>query len=82
MAILNHPITGVPLNDIALKRKALDLDCAITAHLMFRQGYTFTDIVHHLGTNANRVGEVRRGLIWPHAAEVARVILGDDLFDR
>ena len=82
MAISKHPITGVPVNEITVKRKWLTEEDAITIHLMRLQGATYTDIVHHMGTNANRVGEVLRGEIWPNAAEKARAILGGDLFIR
>ncbi|MBN8187590.1 hypothetical protein JF540_12905 [Salipiger thiooxidans] len=68
------------MNDIVVRRKSLDEDDAITAHIMKRQGATFTDIVHRLGTNANRVGEVLRGDAFPQAAEKARNMLKDDLF--
>ncbi|WP_370045514.1 MULTISPECIES: hypothetical protein [Salipiger] len=80
MAISRHPMTGVPLNDIVVRRKALDEDDAVTAHIMRRQGSSFTEIVHRLGTNANRVGEVLRGDAFPQAAEKARNLLKDDLF--
>lgn len=75
MAMIKHPITGVPLNDITIKRKALEEADAITVHLMHLQGTTFTDIVQHLGTNANRVGEVLRGDKWPEAAQTAQDLL-------
>jgi hypothetical protein len=80
MAILMHPVTGVPLNDIAIRRKALDFDEALTVHIMRRQGVPYTDIVHHLGTNANRVGEVLRGEAWPRAGTGAIDMIGGDLF--
>ncbi|MGV6848570.1 MAG: hypothetical protein ACWA5A_09345 [Marinibacterium sp.] len=82
MAISKHPVTGIALNDITIKRKALDEDAAVTAHLMRMNGDPFTDIVHKLGTNANRVGEVFSGAAWPKAAEKARKLDGGDLFDR
>lgn len=66
-----HPITGVPLNPILVKRKSLDFEEAVTAHILRTQGKTFTDIVQHLGTNANRVGEVFRGDTHPDAAQEA-----------
>jgi len=75
MAILIHPITGVLLNDIPLKRKSLDVQEAVTAHIMSHQGISYTDIVHHLGTNAFRVGEVFRGKEHPDAAMKALRLL-------
>lgn len=71
MAISKHPLTGVELNDITVKRKSLDEAEAVTAHLMRMNGESFTDIVQMLGTNANRVGEVFNGKVWPKAAEKA-----------
>ncbi len=71
MAISTHPITGVALNDITIKRKRLTEDDAITAHIMRYEGATYTDIVQRLGTNANRVGEVMRGECHPEAAMLA-----------
>ena len=75
MAITKHPMTGVELNDITIKRKTLSLDDAVTAHIMRQQGVTFTDVVQKLGTNANRVGEVFRGDVHPQAANIALDIL-------
>ncbi|MEO9650497.1 MAG: hypothetical protein ABJ360_11920 [Roseobacter sp.] len=71
MAISKHPVTGVQLNDITIKRKSLSLDEAITAHILRHQGKTFTDVVQMLGTNANRVGEVFKGKAHPEAAKIA-----------
>lgn len=71
MAISKHPLTGVSLNDITVKRKRLDLDEAITAHILKQEGSTFTDVVQKLGTNANRVGEVFRGEEHPTSAMLA-----------
>ena len=75
MAITKHPITGVELNDIKIKRKTLNIDEAVTAHIMRQQGVTFTDVVQKLGTNANRVGEVFRGKVHPDAAMKALDLL-------
>lgn len=80
MANFTHPLTGVPLNVILYKRSALNEAEAITAHILRRQGVSYTDIVHKLGTNANRVGEVFRGQAWPDSGRKAMLILGDDLF--
>jgi len=75
MAIELHPMTGVELNEISVKRKRLSFDEAVTAHLLHRQGLSFTEIVHRLGTNANRVGEVFRGDVHPGAARKALELL-------
>ena len=82
MAISKHPITGVPLNDIVVRRKSLNEEDAVTIHVMKRQGVPFTDIVQRLGTNANRVGEVLRGEAWPRSMATALNVLGDDLFSE
>lgn len=75
MAISKHPITGVQLNDITYKRKRLNQDEAVTVHILAKEGHTFTDIVQRLGTNANRVGEVRRGEVHPESAMIALDLL-------
>lgn len=80
MANLSHPLTGVPLNDITIKRKSLTEIEAVTAHIMKIEGHTFTDIGYALGTNANRVGEVFKGQIWPDAIYKAIALTGGDLF--
>ncbi|CUH66840.1 hypothetical protein TG4357_02671 [Thalassovita gelatinovora] len=66
-----HPITGVQLNPRKVERKALNFEEAVTAHILRLQGKTFTQIVHYLGTNANRVGEVFRGEAHPDAGKEA-----------
>lgn len=73
--ISEHPITGVKLNVIAHKRRALNFNEAVTAHILKQQGATYTDIVHKLGTNANRVGEVLRGEVHPDASGEALKLL-------
>jgi hypothetical protein len=80
MATVTHPVTGIPLNDIAIKRTSLDEIEAVTACIMHKQGHTFTDIAQSLGTNANRVGEVFSGKVWPDAERKARKMIGGDLF--
>ncbi|MBB3995287.1 hypothetical protein GGR95_002942 [Sulfitobacter undariae] len=75
MAITKHAITGVPLNDITYKRKRLNQDEAVTVHILAKEGNSFTDIVQRLGTNANRVGEVRRGEVYPESAKIALNLL-------
>ena len=76
MATHLHPITGVELNPIPVVRKKLDFACAVTAHVLQRQGTTYTAIVQMLGTNANRVGEVLRGEVHPDAEKEAMKLLG------
>ncbi len=67
MANDKHPFTGVTLNTISVKRKALSERDAVTVHVMKLQGDTYSDIVHKLGTNANRIGEVLRQEVHPSA---------------
>ncbi|MEM1390952.1 MAG: hypothetical protein AAGG45_07705 [Pseudomonadota bacterium] len=73
--ISEHPITGVKLNVIEHKRRSLNFNEAVTAHLLKQQGATFTDIVQKLGTNANRIGEVFRGDVHPQACKEALKLL-------
>lgn len=68
------------MNEIKVRNKSLGEAEAVTAHLLRLGGDSFTDIVHKLGTNANRIGEVMRGERWPDAAEKARALHGGDLF--
>ena len=75
MAITKHALTGVPLNDITLKRKRLTRLDAVTIHILGHEGHSYTDIVQKLGTNANRVGEVRRGELFPESARIALELL-------
>ncbi|MBO9451462.1 hypothetical protein J7426_14405 [Tropicibacter sp. R16_0] len=65
--VRKHPITGVLLNVIKIKRKALNFDEAVTAHVLNQQGVSYTDIVQMLGTNANRIGEVFNQKTHPRA---------------
>ncbi|MGI3170003.1 hypothetical protein ACRARG_12660 [Pseudooceanicola sp. C21-150M6] len=67
MATTKHPLTGVILNDLGIRRKTLSYMDAVTAHILRLQGVTFTEIVHMLGTNARRIGEVFRGDLHPEA---------------
>lgn len=72
-----HPLTGVILNVIAKKRRALSFKEAVTVHVLRMQGVTYTDIVHKLGTNANRIGEILRGEEHPNAqTEAYRLLNG------
>lgn len=66
-----HPVTGVELNRIAIERKALSFDEAVTVHLMRWKGTKFQSIAHLLGTNTARVGEVLKGTIHPAAQREA-----------
>lgn len=56
-----HGITGVKLNEISVKRPSLSFEDAVTAHILAKQGFTYTETVQLLGTNAHRIGEVFRG---------------------
>ena len=71
MATTKHPITGVDLNLIAVRRKALDFDEAVTAIILRQQGHHYHAIAHLLGTNPARVGEVFRGESHPEARMTA-----------
>jgi hypothetical protein len=75
MAITKHALTGVPMNDIKFKRKRLNQDEAVTVHILAHEGYSYTEIVQKLGTNANRVGEIRRGEAHPNSAMLALDLL-------
>lgn len=76
MATFRHPITGVELNPIAIERKALSFDEAVTAHLLRNRGTKYNHVAQLLGTNTHRVGEVLRGEVHPKAAEVATELVG------
>lgn len=76
MATFRHPITGVELNPIAIERKALSFDEAVTAHLLRSRGTKYNHVAQLLGTNTHRVGEVLRGEVHPKAAEVAAELVG------
>ncbi|MCC5956275.1 MAG: hypothetical protein JJU07_09235 [Natronohydrobacter sp.] len=75
MATIRHPITGVELNPIAIERKALNFDEAVTAHVLRKRGTKYNHVAQLLGTNTHRVGEVLRGEVHPKAAEVAMRLL-------
>lgn len=75
MAIERHPLTGVALNSIDVRRKALSYDEAVTAILLRHQGMKYHDVAHQLGTNTHRLGEVYRGEIHPGAADDALRLL-------
>lgn len=61
MAIERHPLTGVFLNVISVRRKALDRDDALTAVLLRQQGDAYHVVAQKLGTNTHRLGKVFRG---------------------
>lgn len=82
MAQFVHPLTGVKLNAITVKRPRLSKSDAVTVFILKMEGVSYTDIVQHLGTNAYRVGEVLRGEVWPEAHMMAIDIKGGDLFTR
>jgi predicted XRE-type DNA-binding protein len=75
MATIRHPITGVELNPIAIERKALNFDEAVTAHILRQRGTKYNQVAQLLGTNTHRVGEVLRGEVHPKAAEAALSLL-------
>lgn len=60
MAIEEHPLTGVRLNKLEIRRKALDYWEAVTAIILRHQGWEYHHIAHMLGTNTHRLGEVFR----------------------
>ena len=71
MATFNHPITGIPLNSIKEKRKSLDYDEAVTAHILRMEGRKIQTITAMLGTNQGRVVAVLNGEVHPKAANDA-----------
>lgn len=71
MAITKHPLTGVSLNTIEVRRKALDFDDAVTAIILRQQGVEYHVIAQMLGTNTHRLGEVFRREVYPDAWKTA-----------
>lgn len=57
MPTKRHPVTGVVLNELAVRRKSLAPSEAVTAALLRREGHKLHDIAAMLGTNAARVVE-------------------------
>ena len=55
MSTFRHPVTGVLLNRIDIKRKALSEAEAETAKLLRQEGHKLQDIAAMLGTNPGRV---------------------------
>lgn len=75
MAMIRHPITGVPINEIAIERIALTFEEAVTVWVMRLTGEKFAIIAQKLGTNTHRVGEVLRGEKFPNSRETAETLL-------
>ncbi|MEJ6397021.1 hypothetical protein [Yoonia sp. 208BN28-4] len=75
MATTTHPLTGVKLNRIYIKRKALSERDAVTAIILRHKGTHYQDIAQMLGTNTHRLGEVFRGEIYPNAHKKALKLL-------
>lgn len=57
MAMHKHPVTGVPLNRLGLRRKSLDEAEKETVRLLRHAGHKMQDIAAMLGTNQGRVAE-------------------------
>ncbi len=55
-----HPLTGVTLNRVFVRRKALEYHEAVTAIILRLQGIDYQVIAQMLGTNTARLGEVFR----------------------
>lgn len=55
-----HPLTGVTLNKVSVRRKALEYREAVTAIILRQQGIDYQVIAQMLGTNTARLGEVFR----------------------
>lgn len=75
MATERHPITGVELNRIEVRRPALDFQDAVTAIILRQRGEDYQVIAQKLGTNTARLGEVFRGEMYPNAAKEALRLL-------
>lgn len=75
MAMIRHPITGVPLNELAVERISLSLEEAVTVWVLKMTGEKYAVIALLLGTNPARVGEVLRGEKHPEAQELAQLLL-------
>lgn len=76
MSIIPHPLTGVKLNELPIKRASLNSRAAVTACVLRLQGWKWHDIAAALGTNTHRLGEVFRGEKYPEAEQEARALLG------
>lgn len=55
MSTFRHPVTGVVLNIIDVKRKSLNEEEAETARLLRKEGHKVQDIAAMLGTNQGRL---------------------------
>lgn len=75
MATYLHPVTGVELNQIDVRRKSLDETEQATVRLLRQSGTYVSDIAHMMGTNPARIGEVLRGDVCPKAAHAVRDLL-------
>lgn len=71
MATLKHPLTGVELNEVEIKRPNLEFDEAVTAHVLRLQGRKIQTISAMLGTNQARVADVLKLKVHPKAANAA-----------
>lgn len=76
MATIPHPLTGVELNELTVRRASLGSKAALTACILRLQGWKWQDIAAALGTNTHRLGEVFRGEKYPEAQQQARALLG------
>lgn len=76
MAYVIEPLTGVKINDLAIKQASLNSKSAVTACVLKLQGWTWHHIAAALGTNPHRLGEVFRGEKYPDAERQARALLG------
>jgi predicted XRE-type DNA-binding protein len=63
------------LNEIKIRRRALNFIEAVTAHILHHQGTSYAEIVAMLGTTAYRMGEVFRGERHPASAMAALKML-------
>lgn len=66
-----HPITGVKLNRITVKRRELTFTDAVTVHILRQQGKTIKEIARYLGTGETKVRETLRGEVHQGAAHTA-----------
>lgn len=76
MSYVIHPLTGVKINELPIRRASLSLPAAITACVLRLQGWKWHDIAAALGTNTHRLGEVFRGEKYPDAEYQARKLMG------
>jgi|GEM_PF-4583492 len=81
MATLRHPETGVPMNDISVKRKNIDGATRHTIFLLRLQGDTIEDIARKLGLDRRRVSATlrRRGEMRAARAAIIRLKANGEL---